>query len=316
MNHLATYFKKMFLKSEDIFTEVQINKIMKSIKPKFPHECPKCNSKCINRNGKTKLKKQRYICKSCGKSFSETTGSPFMYSKKPLETWIKYIFCIKENLPLRDTSRLLGINLSTSFYWRHKILSVVGEELESPFLSNVIELHELKLKENFKGNHSKKLLPPLNERDSILILSSKDSFNNSFFKPSCKNVVTREILDDILAPIIKNGKILGTPRNPLYIRFAKDNNLQLSMYGSLSYLRDDVNLGNARKQSIDFKRFLYVYSGVASKYLSYYINLFILKSTDVKNLVKEIFNKLLFGVRQLKISSFNKIQFDGVLKAS
>ncbi|WP_238883982.1 hypothetical protein [Clostridium sp. YIM B02551] len=316
MNHLATYFRRMSLKPDDVFNKAQIDEITKSIKPNYPHECPRCNSNCINRNGKTKLKKQRYICKACGKSFSETTGSPFMYSKKPLETWIKYIFCIKENLPLRDTSKLLEISLSTSFYWRHKILSVVGEDLKIPFLSNVIELHELKLKENFKGNHSKKLLPPLNERDSILILSSTDSFNNSLFKPSCKNVVTREILDDILVPIIKNGKFLGAPRNPLYIKFARDNKLELSMYGRLSYLGDGVNLGAARKQSIAFKRFLYVYSGVASKYLSYYINLFILKSTNAENLVKEIFNKLLLGVRQLKINYFDKIQFSGALKAS
>ena len=316
MNHLATYFRRMFLKPEDVFTKIQIDAVLESIKPSFIHECPKCNSRNINKNGKTRLKKQRYICKTCGKSFSETTGSPFMYSKKPLETWVKYVFCINENLPLRDISRILKINLSTCFYWRHKILSVVGTKIESPFLSNIIELHELKLRENFKGNHSKMLLPPLNERDSIIILSSKDSFNNSFFKTSCKNIVTRKILDDIFVPIIKEGKILGTPRNPLYIKLAKDNNLKLAMYGSFSYLVDGTNLEKAKKQSLDFKRFLDTYSGVASKYLSYYINLFILKSTDGENLVKEIVNKLLFGVRQLKISNFDKIQFSGVLKAS
>lgn len=51
--------------------------------------CPICGSETISRNGKYNGK-QRCICKSCKKSFSDFTNSTTYKSKKALDKWLKY----------------------------------------------------------------------------------------------------------------------------------------------------------------------------------------------------------------------------------
>ncbi|MEQ8156824.1 MAG: IS1 family transposase [Clostridiaceae bacterium] len=314
-NRYEIEFRKMFLKAEDIFNEAAIENAIGSVKSASPQECPYCSSKNINRNGKTRQRKQRYICKSCRKSFSEMTGSPFMYSKKPLEMWIKYLFCMKENLTLREITKYLRICLTTSFHWRHKILSVVGTQIKDCELSQNIDVHEMKMKENFKGNHSKS--PILwNERESVMILSSNDSKGNTFVKAPVKNEITREVLDKVLAPVIKNGRVLGSPRRQVYINFARDNNLMLNMKGSRTYSVEEMGVGKAHAQSLNFKRFLYIFSGVASKYISHYINLFMMTVENKENIAQAILGKLIKGKKQLKVYEFDKVQFHGFKKVS
>jgi len=48
-------------------------------------ECPHCNSKHVNKNGKSPHKPyvQRYICRNCGRQFSDTTNTPFAQTELP-----------------------------------------------------------------------------------------------------------------------------------------------------------------------------------------------------------------------------------------
>jgi len=306
---LEFFYGKMLIKPETLFNKTVINAALGNMVPHIFHECPYCDSKHICKNGKTKQGKQRYICITCRKSFSQATGSPFMYSKKPGEMWIKYIQCMKENLTLREICKFLGISLSTSFYWRHKILSVLGTQSSDSCFSGSAEIHELKIKENFKGNHSGNPLPP-KARGSVMILSSNDSNDNIFIKAAAKNEITREVLDKFLTPVVKNCTIIGSPRRFLYVAFARDNNLGLYMKGSSTYSAGYVSYGKSQKQSLDFKRFLCAFSGVASKYLSNYINLFIIIYKNSKSIAENLLiDRFIKGKGQLKVSDFAKVQF-------
>ena len=310
------FYTDKFKTPEGIFSKSDIGNAMKNMNLNSISECPRCKGKHINKNGKTKLERQRYICSDCGKSFSEMTGSPFMYSKKPLETWIKYIFCIKKNFTLRKISKLLKINLTTSFYWRHKILSVVGTKIDDDKLSNTIEINELKITENFKGNRTIKPVISNNTRNFIMILSCRDTEENKLFKVSDKNRIgrlDRAALDKFLAPIIKNGKIIATPRNDKYINFAKVNKLKLCMVGSHSYVIPEITAKRAEEQSRNFKKFLHEFSGVASKYISYYISWFRIKIENGIDTALDLLSKFSAGKRQLRVYEFNKVQYDGSL---
>ena len=308
--------KLSFQKNRNPFSNSDIEDALRNINPNNFSSCPFCDGKNIIRNGKTRLKRQRYICKNCGKSFSEMTGSPFMYSKKSLGTWVKYIFCMTEKLTLRETAGILKVNLTTSFLWRHKILSVAGTTLKDSSLLDTIEIHELKVTENFKGNHRKRPAPLINNRDFVIVLSCMDTGENKLFKASAKNRVgrlDRADLDKALAPLITGGKIIATPRNNTYVNFAKTNNLTLCMVGSYSYSIKGINAKKAENQSRSFKKFLFEFSGVASKYISYYINLFKLQIEDEKNKAMNLVNKFSSGKRQLRVFEFDKVQFDGSL---
>jgi len=55
--------------------------------------CPHCNDSRIVRNGKFNGK-QRYVCKSCKKTFSDFSYSPISSSKKTIDKWLKYAGCM------------------------------------------------------------------------------------------------------------------------------------------------------------------------------------------------------------------------------
>lgn len=194
--------------------------------------CPRCGSRCFVRHGRTGLGRQRYRCRECGKTFSETTGTPFMYSKKTLKTWAGYLFCMKGRLTLRSISKLLGMNLSTAFSWRHKILSVAETKTDT-MLTETIEVNEFWLKENFKG--CRRINPHFRDpqkRCVILMLSCRDSQGNILLRAVARKGFRKldyEEISGVLSPVINRCKTLVTTSNLFYIAYAKKNMLRLSM---------------------------------------------------------------------------------------
>ena len=87
--------------------------------------CPHCSSELISRNGKYNGK-QRYICKDCRKTFTDFTNSATYKSKKSLDKWLKYPKCMIMGLSIRKSAKIVGINIATSFFWRHKILDCIS----------------------------------------------------------------------------------------------------------------------------------------------------------------------------------------------
>ncbi len=84
--------------------------------------CPHCQSKGITKYGKTKGM-QRYLCKSCSRTFIPTTGTALHHIKKKTKL-AEYGKIVKEEgLHTIDyMSKRLGISIPTAFEWRHKIL--------------------------------------------------------------------------------------------------------------------------------------------------------------------------------------------------
>ena len=104
--------------------------------------CPHCNSELISRNGKYNGK-QRYICKDCRKTFTDFTNSATYRSKKSLDKWLKYAKCMIMGLSIRKSAKIVGINIATSFFWRHKILDCISDFLGTGHVDGVIEADEV-----------------------------------------------------------------------------------------------------------------------------------------------------------------------------
>ena len=114
--------------------------------------CPHCGSFLIIRNGH-KHKKQAYLCRSCNKSFVETTGTAYFHSHFGEAAWEKAINDTINGAPIDDTAQELGINHKTAFNMRHKILYCLEqEERENPTkFSGICEMDETYILENYKG---------------------------------------------------------------------------------------------------------------------------------------------------------------------
>jgi len=279
--------------------------------------CPHCGSGNFVKYGRTSIGRQRYRCRVCRKTFSETTDTPFMYSKKTLKTWVEYIFCMEGRLTLRSISKLLSMNLSTAFSWRHKILSV-AETTTDTLLTETIEVNEFWLKENFKG--CRRINPHFRDAENrylIFILSCRDSQGNILLRAAARKGLRKleyTEISDILSPVIDHCKMLVTNSNLFYISFAKKNKLRLSMPYSASYRLEGFSLKNAEIQARGFKGFLKRFRSVASKYLSHYINWYRVMLNKNGSLPAEIMDMLSCRGRQLRVHELRKVQFDGTLR--
>ena len=240
-----------------------------------------------------------------------------MYSKKKVSVWAEYLFCMQGGLTLRGISKHLGMNLSTAFSWRHKILSVAETKTDN-ILTETIEVDEFWLKENFKGNRS---INPyfwnVEKRYLIILLSCRDSLGNILIKTAARrglrNLHKNEI-SDILSPVIRRCKRLVSSRNLAYAFFAKQERLKFCMPASASYRVEGFTLENAVSQTRGFLKFLKGFRSVASKYLSHYVNWYRIMMNAGCSLLAQIMDMLSCRIRKLKVYEFKKVQFDGTLK--
>lgn len=83
--------------------------------------CPKCASQSFRRHGRC-LGIQRYHCKKCGRCFKETVNTPlhWIHNKQKM---VNYAASLPVHLSIRKAAVEIGISVSTSFSWRHKLLS-------------------------------------------------------------------------------------------------------------------------------------------------------------------------------------------------
>lgn len=119
------------------------------------HVCRKCGDEKIVKFGKDKNGKQRYRCRVCGATFTETSYSVVSNTRCSMDVWEKYISLLLERKTLAVCAKQCKISMRTAFIWRHKILSALQRKQDDQALSEIIELDELYVPISFKGNHTK-----------------------------------------------------------------------------------------------------------------------------------------------------------------
>ena len=113
-------------------------------------KCPRCGDSQINKNGITNGR-QRYICKSCKRTFDERTLSPLSNTKLSLEKWIKYCKFMVQGGSIRECAKEGSVSVPTSFFMRHRILDVMNLYFKDEILEGVVETELCYLNESFKG---------------------------------------------------------------------------------------------------------------------------------------------------------------------
>ena len=125
--------------------------IENNTKEKSAPPCPHCRSDA-KRNGH-KDGVQRFKCKSCGKTFGETTNTTMYNSQCGEAAWKQVIQDTVDGVPLDVTADCLELSHSTVFNMRHKILlALEAEETRNPtMLDGVCELDDTYVLESQKG---------------------------------------------------------------------------------------------------------------------------------------------------------------------
>lgn len=241
--------------------------------------CPYCKCTRFIKYGSYK-NGQRYLCKGCDRTFSKRTNTPLYNLKKSPIFIAKYLELMLNNNSLRECSKRLGISLSTSFFWRHKIFNALISLKEPTKLNEQVELRKLFIKENFKGDRN----PPLKERELIWTIMASDNIGQILACPiSIKRWSSISFNDKVYAKIDEKAYI-NAYSDRFLMAIAKKHNIKKRKL--------DIESTLLKKYILEVLVSLTRFNGVATKYLAnylYWITIFVVdKKYDWKSLLYEI----------------------------
>lgn len=111
-------------------------------------QCPRCAGHCVIRHGHAKGL-QRYLCRSCRRTFSALTGTPLSGIHKRGQ-WIHQVKALQEGLTLHEVAQALSIHVSTAHRWRHRFLAL-PKHIQAQGLCGIVEADETVFLRSFKG---------------------------------------------------------------------------------------------------------------------------------------------------------------------
>jgi transposase-like protein len=272
--------------------------------------CPYCGSERVYKKGKYKGV-QVYVCRDCGRSYRETTGTS-LYRIKKREKLGDYIKLMLQGCSIRCISERLGISVQTSFDWRHKILSALNK-LEPNELKGYIQVDEMELPLSEKGNRNLSRQPRKRGNDykrnnkegrieTVQILSAVNDKGDKFFRVVVSKKLTKELMEKTgLKERIKENSVVISDKSSTLKSYFKD--IPAIKYRPItSSLRVDsrnkkINLQQVNNVHSLVRRFLHRFNGVSSKYLQNYLGWFayIEKLLKYKNTIKQIMLFLLLN---------------------
>lgn len=112
---------------------------MRETRFKEGFECPHCSSEYVVRFGKYNGR-QRYRCKACSKTFTDTTNTVLYRTRKGNE-WITFVDCMFNGYSLRKSAEIVGVSWITLFYWRHKLLNAL-KQMDFEHFEGIVEIDE------------------------------------------------------------------------------------------------------------------------------------------------------------------------------
>lgn len=250
--------------------------------------CVHCNGKHIVRNGHAANGMQRYLCRDCGKTFVITTNTLLSHSRKGIDVWQKYLDCLMNGDSLRKSAGKCGINLPTSFKWRHKILDALGEFMEKE-LTGIVEADETFYPVSYKGNHSKSrhfTMPRESRqrghsihhsglsREWVCVPCAVNRDGRSCAQAAKLGRVSSDALERTLHDRIGKGSILCTDREKAYRRFSGNGGFELIQMDKKQTIRGIYGIQRINSFHSRLKAFTARFKGVSTKYLNNYLRWF------------------------------------------
>ena len=202
--------------------------------------CPHCNSDSkIVKNGKNRNGEQSYLCRNCNRSFVVKRDTVFFNSRKPMQTWEKFLDCMVNLYPIRKTALICNINTHTAFVWRHKVLDALAKYNESGRLKGVVEADETFFRVSFKGQRdlprpAKKRGTPMKLngmlKERVCVTCALDREGSKLSKVASLGNISAKMLHNIYDERIVRGAVLCTDGFNSYRTYAEDN------YGDIAHV--------------------------------------------------------------------------------
>lgn len=82
----------------------------------------------------------RYRCKTCCKTFTDTTNTILFLTRKR-NKWITFVESMFNRYSLRKSAEIIGVSWVTLLYWRHKLLSAL-KQMDFEQFGGIVEVDE------------------------------------------------------------------------------------------------------------------------------------------------------------------------------
>ncbi len=186
----------------------------------------------------------------------------------------------------RKCAEIVEINLTTSFYWRRKILDTIRKYLDVGHLDGIIEADDTFFLESFKGNHrdSKNFSMPREPRnrggkaqkrgisnEQVCVATAMDRDGNIVLELLCKGRMTHNDLNILFIERIGEESILCTDSHQSYVQFAKDNELEHQRIQRGKYKEGIYHIQHVNSLHNELKQWIRGFRGIATKYLENYL---------------------------------------------
>ena len=261
-------------------------------------KCRKCDCDRIIKFGVDKNGKQRYRCKCCGATFTETSYSVISRTRHSDEVWEKYIHLLLVGASLEECAFQCEISVRTAFIWRHKILNALQKDQDNRVMAGIIEADEMFLPISYKGNHknSKRFVMPReafrrgsdnrsNNYPKVCIMCAVERNGQSYGEVLGQGQPTTKMVTHAFENrIVRDSIMLSDRTKAMKSFFTKKQDVQLiqlkasiagKKYGGAPEVRGIYHIQTVNNFHNRLQRFLRYYNGVSTKYLNHYINLFV-----------------------------------------
>jgi len=241
-------------------------------------QCPHCSAPEFVKFGVDKGL-QRYRCKECGRTFNALTGTPLARLRHK-EKWLKYSESIQQGHSLRSAAERCGVDLKTSFRWRHRFLAL-PESHQAKLLSGVAEadetffLHSEKGSRNISrkprkrgGKASKRGLS--DEHVRVLVVRDRSGVTMD----SIMEEFTADRLQEKVSSVLDKDIMLCTDGSPVYKAYARDNDVAhkaINLSAGTRVVDKVFHIQNVNAYHCRLKGWMHRFNGVATKYLHNYL---------------------------------------------
>lgn len=255
--------------------------------------CRKCGSVHVVKNGKDRHGHIRFLCRDCGATFGELSGTTVFGSHKDASVWKKYISLMLEGYSIARCADECNISVPTAFVWRHKVLNALTDKSFSPTYNGLIEMDEMYVRISYKGNHKKSKnftmprksfkrgsdnrIPGNNAKASVLCIVEREKGFSGLI--TCRGMLNLPLLNKIFDERISDESIVLTDGLRAYNQYFQDKNNEHivlpSQIGNKPTVKGPYHINNVNALQRRFRRFLIDYNGVSTKYLNNYLALFL-----------------------------------------
>ena len=200
--------------------------------------------------------------------------------RKP-EKWVKYNQLMWHGISLRNAAKGLGINLKTSFRWRHAFLSA-PTDMPVTELSGVIEADETFVKESMKGQRDMDRKPRKRGKSKmykdgkvkqvpIVIAMNRDGS----ITHQVLNQKTKKEIQGFVKPLLTSGSVLCTDASPSYLGVTDGLDVDHKRLNSSmrEHSKDGIyHIQTLNNYMMNWENWMVRFRGVATKYLPRYLS--------------------------------------------